>query len=187
MDVIEEEVKGMKSDLENLNKLLQEFGSSNDTPSLRQRVFELKDLIADEEQSILSRLKVGVQPDELERHEDLEDSFFELKTQYYSVLGLFNEKHFQYPQPVSADIPQEQPQYEQPQYEQPQYQQPQYEQPQQYSQPQYQYEQPQYTQQSQYEQPQQPQYQYEQPQYQQPSYEQQYQQQPSMSSPPVAR
>ena len=101
-DIIDEEIKAMQNDLDTFSFMLSEFGTPNDNDALRQKVFETKSLLADQEQSISSRLKIDVSGDDFNRHAELEDAFFEVKSNYYSLLSLLNVKQSNFPIPTSS-------------------------------------------------------------------------------------
>jgi len=87
LDMLEEEVFSFQNQQSLLVGHINALGSPADNPELRKQIMKMKQGLAMAESSISNRLKDMDVPDEqLERLGFLEDSFFELKANYFSLL-----------------------------------------------------------------------------------------------------
>src|SRR3990167_6739752 len=95
--MLEEEMHGFTASLGILQHYAEMIGSANDGLELRNKIIETKQGLSMAESSISNRIKSEFSPEEAEKHENLQEEFFEMKTNYFSLLRFCNEAENQVP------------------------------------------------------------------------------------------
>lgn len=86
LDMLEEEVFSFRNQQIQLVQHIQALGSEEDGPALRKNIMTLKQGLAVAESSISNRIDMEVPEEQMDRLGNLEDAFFELKANYFSLL-----------------------------------------------------------------------------------------------------